>query len=152
MATQMQKAISNCEQCIQHEGTCTKGLMWTIIVTEHLECLHVDFTSIETTIELYQPSNLVNLLVFCDHFMKHIIAYMTPNQTAKNCCEVSVARIYLVLWSTSQAPEWPRSQLWKQHHQRAVQAYRHTVCYDFTLPCSNQWTGGTSLTKCWCAW
>ena len=29
------------------------------------------------------------------------------------------ARIYLYLQSTGQAPEWLRSQLWKQHHQRA---------------------------------
>ena len=33
--------------------------------------------------ELDQSLNLVNLLVFCDHFTKHIMAYVTPNQTAK---------------------------------------------------------------------
>ena len=43
----------------------------------------MDFTSIETTMELDQPQNMVNVLVFCDHFMKHIMAYMTPDQTAK---------------------------------------------------------------------
>ena len=48
-----------------------------------LELLHVDFTSIETTMELYQPPNMLNLLVFCDHFTKHVMAYMTPNQTVK---------------------------------------------------------------------
>ena len=57
--------------------------MWPIIVTTPLELLHVDFTSNETTMELDQPPNVVNLLVFCDHFTKHIMAYMTPNQTAK---------------------------------------------------------------------
>ena len=30
-----------------------------------------------------QTTNMVSILVFCDHFMKHIMAYMTPNQTAK---------------------------------------------------------------------
>ena len=54
-----------------------------IIVTAPLELLHNDFTSIETTMELDQPPNVVNVLVFCDHFMKHIMAYVTPNQTAK---------------------------------------------------------------------
>ena len=33
--------------------------------------------------ELDQPLNVVNVLVFCDHFMKCIIVYVTPNQTAK---------------------------------------------------------------------
>ena len=84
MATQMQKAVSGCEWCIQHEGIHAKAPMWPIIVTTPLELLHVDFTSIVTTIKLDQPPNMVNLLVFCDHFTKHVMAYMTPNQTAKS--------------------------------------------------------------------
>ena len=39
--------------------------------------------SIEMTVELDQPPNMVNVLVFCNHFMKHIMAYVTPDQTAK---------------------------------------------------------------------
>ena len=73
----MQKAISNCEQCIQHEGTCAKAPVQPIIVTAPLELLHIDFTSIETMMELDQPPNVVNLLVFCDHFTKHVMAYVT---------------------------------------------------------------------------
>ena len=79
MATQMQKAIRNCEQCIQHDGTHAKASMWTILVTVPLELLHIDFTSIEKIMELDQPPNVVNLLVFCNQFTKHIRAYMTPN-------------------------------------------------------------------------
>ena len=48
-----------------------------------LELLHIDFMRIEMTIELYHPPNVVSILVFCDYFMKHFMAYMTPNQTAK---------------------------------------------------------------------
>ena len=33
--------------------------------------------------ELDQPPNMVNILVFCKHFMKHIMTYMTPDQTLK---------------------------------------------------------------------
>ena len=33
--------------------------------------------------ELDQPPNVVNVLVFCDHFTKHVMAYVTPDQTAK---------------------------------------------------------------------
>ena len=57
--------------------------MQPIIVTTPLMLLHGDFTSTETTMELDQPPNMVNLLVFCDHFMKHVTVYVTPNQTAK---------------------------------------------------------------------
>ena len=41
------------------------------------------FTRIEMTLELNRLPNVANVLVFQDHFMKHIMAYMTPNQTTK---------------------------------------------------------------------
>ena len=57
--------------------------MQPIIVTASLELLHMNYKSIEMTMELGQPPKVVNVLVFCDHFTKHIMAYMTPDQTAK---------------------------------------------------------------------
>ena len=57
--------------------------MWAIIVTTPLELLHMDFTSIQTMMELDQPPNMVNILVICDHFMKHIMAYVIPDQIVK---------------------------------------------------------------------
>ena len=47
-------------------------------------------------------------------------------------------KVMFNLWSTSQAPAWPRGQLWKQHDWRALQAYGPMECEDFTLPSSNQ--------------
>ena len=82
MMTRMQKAISSCEQCIQHEGIHAKVPKQPIIATAPLELLHMDFTSIEVTIELGQPPDLVNVLAFSDHFTRHVMAYMTPDQTA----------------------------------------------------------------------
>ena len=46
MATQMQKAISGCEQCIQHEGIHCKAPVQPIIVTASLELLHVDLPAL----------------------------------------------------------------------------------------------------------
>ena len=57
--------------------------MQPIIATAPLELLHVDFTSIGMTLDLDQPPNVVRDVVFCNHFMKHVIAYVTPDQTAK---------------------------------------------------------------------
>ena len=51
--------------------------------TTPLDLLHVDFTSIETTIELDKSPRVANVLVFQDHFTKYVLAYVTPNQTAK---------------------------------------------------------------------
>ena len=35
------------------------------------------------TLELNRLPKVINILVFQDHFTKHIMAYVTPNQTAK---------------------------------------------------------------------
>ena len=79
----MQKVISGCERCIQHEGAHTRAPLQTILVTSPLELLYVDFTGIEMMLELDQPPHVVNVLVVCDHFTRHIMAYMTPDQMAK---------------------------------------------------------------------
>ena len=75
--------------------------MQPIIATAPLELLHIDFMSIEMTIELDQSPNVVSILVFYNHFIKHVMAYMTTNQTAKN----PVAGLHLNLWSPDQVPE-----------------------------------------------
>ena len=59
-----------------NDATNTKTLviMQPIFTTVPLELLHVDFTSIEMTMQLDQPPNVVSILVFCDYFIKHIMA------------------------------------------------------------------------------
>ena len=54
-----------------------------IVATAPLDLQHVDFTSIKTTLETNQLPRVANVLVFEDHFMKHILVYVTPNQTEK---------------------------------------------------------------------
>ena len=48
-----------------------------------MDLLPINFTSIETTMELNRLPKVANVLVFQDHFTKHIMAYVTPDQTAK---------------------------------------------------------------------
>ena len=73
MTMQMQKLISSCERCIQHEGAWVKGPLQAILVTSALELLHVDFIDIEMTVKLDQPSHIVNGLVFCNHSTRNIM-------------------------------------------------------------------------------
>ena len=72
-----------CTQCLQYEGGIPKAPLCPILATAPLDLLHVDFTSIETTLEPNQLPRVANILVFQDHFMKHMLAYVTPDQTAK---------------------------------------------------------------------
>ena len=67
------------------------------MATTPLDLLHVDFTSIETTLELKQSPKVANILVFQDHFMKHVLAYVTPNQTAKTIAK-SLYQGYILIF------------------------------------------------------
>ena len=84
MASQIQQAIRNCTHCLQHEGILLKAHLHPIMASGPLDLLHVDFTNIETTLEPNQSPRVANVLVFQDHFMKHMLAYVTSNQTTKN--------------------------------------------------------------------
>ena len=80
MASQMRQSIKTCVCCLQHEDGLSKVPIHPIMATAPLDLLHVDFTTIETTLELNQSPRVANILVFQDHFMKHVLAYVTPNQ------------------------------------------------------------------------
>ena len=79
----MREVIRACTCCLQYEGGIPKAPLCPIVATAPLDLLHYDFTSIETTLELNQLPRVTNILVFQDHFMKHVLAYVIPDQTAK---------------------------------------------------------------------
>ena len=83
MAKWMRQTIRACTCCLQHEGGFPKALLCSIVATAHLDLLHVDFTSNETTLKPNQSPRVTNILVFQDHFTKHVLVYMTPNQIVK---------------------------------------------------------------------
>ena len=66
MINQMQEFIKSCMDCLQHEGDLPKASLHPIMATTPLDLLHVDFTSIEMTMELNQLPRVANVLVFED--------------------------------------------------------------------------------------
>ena len=83
MTNQVQKSIRSCTHCLQHEGNLLKVPLHPIVSPTPTDLLHIDFTSIEMTMELNRPSKVTDILVFQDHFTKHIMVYVTPDQAAK---------------------------------------------------------------------
>ena len=77
MTNQVQKSIRSCTCCLQHEGNLSKVPLYLIVFTTPMDLLHVDFTSIETTMEPNRLSKVANILVFKDHFTRHVMAYVT---------------------------------------------------------------------------
>ena len=60
-----------------------KAPLHPIMATAPLDLLYIDFTSIETTMELNKLLRVTNVLVFQEHFTKHVLVDVIPNQTAK---------------------------------------------------------------------
>ena len=65
------------------KGAVVKAPLCPIKVYAPLELVHVDFTSIELTMELNQPPSVKNVLVVTDHFMRYSMAFVTKDQKAK---------------------------------------------------------------------
>ena len=73
MTNQVQKSLRSCTHCLQHEGNLSKVPPHLIVSTAQMDLLHIDFTSIETTMEPNRPPKVVNVMVFQDHFTKHVM-------------------------------------------------------------------------------
>ena len=91
----MRQSIKACMHCLQYEGGFPKAPLCPIVATAPLDLLHVDFTSIETMLEPNQSSRVTNILLFQDHFTKHVLVNMTLDQTAKTITKIFVLRLHL---------------------------------------------------------
>ena len=87
-----------------------------ILSTTPMDLLHVDFTSVEMTMEPNWQPKVTNVLVFQDHFMKHM-SWLTwhPTRLQKQLPSFCV-RLHLDLWGPSQAPTWLQCELHEQHY------------------------------------
>ena len=80
--------IRGCQHCRAFEGAIPKAPLCPIRVYMPLELVHVDFTSIETDMELNKPPGVKNVLVITDHFMRYAMAFVKKDQTAKTVARV----------------------------------------------------------------
>ena len=103
MAKKIRQIIRACKHCLQYESGIPKAPLCPIMATAPLDLLHVDFTSIETTLELSKSPKVANVLVFQDHFTKHILTYVTLIKLQK-----PLLNFYMEATSLSLGP-WPGS-------------------------------------------
>ena len=97
MAKQMRQVIKACKHCLQYEGSTHKAPLCPIVTTTPLDILHLNFTSIETMLELNQSPRVANVLVFQDHFTKHVLVYVTPIKLQKLSLNFYMEAIFLSL-------------------------------------------------------
>ena len=89
MMTEDCRAIVRGCPCYQaFEGEVPRAPLCLIQVYAPLELVHLDYTSIESTMKLNKPPVVTNVLVMTDHFMRYALAVVTKDQTAKTVAKV----------------------------------------------------------------
>ena len=88
--------VRGCPRCHTFEGAIPMAPLCSIRVHTPLELVHVDFTSIESIMELNKLPSIKNVLVITDHFTCYALAVMTKNQTAKTVGKVFYERFIVV--------------------------------------------------------
>ena len=90
MLLKAEEVVKGCITCIKHQGKKVRAMMTPNFITNPGELLHVDFTSVESNLNPKEQTKSINILVVSDHFTRHAMAFLTPDQEA-----ATVAR---VLW------------------------------------------------------
>ena len=88
MVEDCQASVRGCQRCQIFEGVVVKALLCPIKAYAPLELVHIDFTSIESTMELNQPPSVKNVLVVTDHFTRYSMAFVTKDQKAKTVTRI----------------------------------------------------------------
>ena len=141
MTNQMWQSTKSCACCLQHEDNLSKVPVHPIVASTLMDLLHVDFTSIEMTLELNRPPKVTNVLMFQDHFTKHIMAYVTPNQTTKTIAQF-LYQGYILIFG---APARLLSDWGANFMSSIIDEMCKLQCEEVanhTLPPPDKWAGG----------
>ena len=96
MAEDYKALVRGCPRCCVFEGAVPKTPLCPIRTHAPLELVHVDFTSVESTMELNKPPSIKNILVIRDHFTRYALAVIMKDQTAKTIVKVFYKRFIMV--------------------------------------------------------
>ena len=87
MARDLRNCIKKCGNCRKFEAAPPITPLKPLTCSGPGELLHVDFTSIEETVLLWQEPVIRNVMVMQDYFSKYVIAYVVKDQTACTAAE-----------------------------------------------------------------
>ena len=80
--------VRGCLCCQAFEEKVPRAPLCPIQVYALLELVHLDYTSIESTMEPNKPPMVKNVLVMISHFMRYALAVVMKDQTAKTVAKV----------------------------------------------------------------
>ena len=88
--------VWSCPRCRAFEGVIPKVPLCPIRAHAPLELVHVDFSSVESMMELNRLLSVKNFLVMMDHFTRYTLAIVIKDQTAKTMVKVLYERFIVV--------------------------------------------------------
>ena len=88
MAEDCRTIVRGCPHCQAFDGEVPRAPLCPIQAYALLELVHLDYTSIESTMELNKPPVVKNVLVMTNHIMRYALAVVTKDQTAKMVMKV----------------------------------------------------------------
>ena len=83
MACELKNHVKNCARCQKFKGAPPIAKLKKLPCSSPGEILHIDYTSIEETVNLNEKPVIRNVLVMQDHFSKHVVAYVVKDQKAR---------------------------------------------------------------------
>ena len=87
MARELNNCVRNCARCQKFEGAPPIAKLKKLPCSSPGEILHMDYTSIEETVNLNEKPVICNVLVMQDHFSKHVVAYVVKDQKARTAAK-----------------------------------------------------------------
>ena len=88
MAEAYHVIVRGCLRCQAFKGEVPRAPLCPIRAYAPLELVHLDYTSIESMMELNKPPMVKNILMMMDHFMRYALAVVMKDQTAKTVTTV----------------------------------------------------------------
>ena len=137
MAKQMRQCIRACTHCLQYKGGFPKAPLCPIVATAPLDLMHVDLTSIETMLESNQSPRVANVLVFQDHFTKHVLACVTPDQTGKTVAKFLYGGYISIFGALAKVLSDRGASFMSSVIEQKVQDFWHKMTADHALPSPN---------------
>ena len=87
MARELKNCVKNCTHCKKFEGAPPITKLKKLPCSSAVEILHIDYTSIEETVNVNEKPVIRNVLVMQEHFSKHVMAYVVKDQKAKTAAK-----------------------------------------------------------------
>ena len=118
-----------------------KADLQKIIASAPGEILHIDFTSIEETVELQTKPIIRNVLVLQDHFSKYVVAYVVDDQTAETAAWTLRNGYFSLFGAPAYLISDQGHSLHRPCHFPSLQAIWSAEVEDLSLSRTNQWSG-----------